>query len=272
VLIGLRTDFSSITNNVLCPDGELEGGALYLSLPTSRILTVLEFEALAAHALLILHAGLSQRQKEFLATLEQADELYRLVEDNSDEWSILEWGIHPAMLFVGLVVIASLRLPMAIAKEWVAFFIREFCNVRAALIQQQILEADASIADRFGGARFGCALTKEATVCLAVQFPLLQEGRVMHRFGEIAVRLGEEHVDLTFEPARPCAWGSPQAAWQGLNFRCSLLGASLDWCHRMALDVNPQPCAWSLFEGVAELHEKLVQAANSPLLVRRNMK
>jgi hypothetical protein len=73
-LLGLQPSLLKIIGTVFCPDGELEGGVLCFSLPSSSVLSIVEFRALAGEALLNLHASLTEGRKEFLSTSEGAND------------------------------------------------------------------------------------------------------------------------------------------------------------------------------------------------------
>jgi hypothetical protein len=268
ILLGLQPAFLTFVRTVFCPDGELEGGVLCFPLPSSSVLSILEFRALTGEALLDLHASLTEGRKEFLATTEGANDVVTNLNAGMQDWSWLpKWGLHPFLVVLRLVVVAAMRFPLYLGKEWVTFYVQEFWASRLHADLGNVVETHQTSAAEVGAIQVISALIKESSLSLGVRFHRFGQGDSGHALGEVASRIRQEHPDLRVEAHVAWPWHDPFVAWQYLQFRCRLSGVSLEWCRQMALDVSPDPPARSLFEDVAKLETKLVEIARSPFVL-----
>jgi len=269
VLLGLQPELFWTTATVFCPDGELEGGVLCLSLPTSSILSIAEFRALTAEALHGLQAGLREGRTQFLSTTEAAKDVLTDLNQTMHQWS---WrprlGFHPALVVFWFAIVAAMRFPLYVGKELLTYYLKEFWTSRKTVDLSHSVAAHFSSTEDVGSIPVITALIKEAAVSLRL-FTLNSKGDPLHPLGEIARWVVQEHPELRFEN-RASSYHDPVSAWQYLEFRCGLSGVSLEWCRQMALEVSPEPSAVSLLEGVAGLEARLVDLAKSPFVhVRR---
>lgn len=263
ILLGLQPEMLWTTGTVFCPDGELDGGVLCLSLPTSSILSIAEFRALAGEALLGLHAWLREGRAQFISNQEAANDVLANLNDTMQQWSWLpKIGIHPALW---IILIAAMRLPLYVGKEMLTYYLREFRESRRTLDVVQSAEAHHRSAEDVGSVQVVSALVKEAAVSLRSS-TVNSAGEELHALGEVTKRVMQEHPGLMFED-RGSTYRDPYSAWRYLQFRCSLSGVNLEWCRQMALDVSPEPSAASLFEGAASLQARLVELAKSPFVL-----
>jgi hypothetical protein len=266
ILVGLQPELFWTIGTVFCPDGELEGGALCLSLPTSSILSVAEFRALTGQALLGLQAGLTESRTQFLSTTEAAKDALKDLDDTMARWS---WrprlGFYPPLVIFWFALVASMRFPLIVGKELLTYYLKEFWISRQVADVIQSVDAHRSSAEEVGAVQVISAIVKEAAVSLGLLFKLYSEGDDFHALGEVAKRAAQEHPELRFE-RRASAYRDPVSAWRYLQFRCSLSGVSLEWCRQMALNVSPEPSASSFFENASALQAKLVELADSPFV------
>src|SRR5262249_29836253 len=112
ILVGLQPEMVASVGTVFCPEGELEGGTLCFPLTTSHVLSISEFRFLTGEALLNLHASVSEKRKDFLSTFESARDVLTNLDESRRDWSWLpKWGVHPFLVVLRLVFVASMRFP-----------------------------------------------------------------------------------------------------------------------------------------------------------------
>src|SRR5262249_15394662 len=152
---------------VFCPEGELDGGTLCFSLPAALVLSINEFRFLTGEALLDLHAGLSQKRKDFLSTFESARDVLTNLNESMREWSWFpKWGFHPFLIVIRLVAVAAMRFPLYLGKEWITFYVREVCSVRQAADIDHAVRSHNTSTDETGSVQAISALIKEAALSL----------------------------------------------------------------------------------------------------------
>jgi hypothetical protein len=267
-LVGLQPELLATIGTVFCPAGELEGGTLCFSLPTSSVVSVSEFRSLTGEALLALHAGLNERRKDFLSSSEGAADVLRSLDESRREWSWFpKWGIHPFLVVVRLVAVAAMRFPLYLGREWITFFVNEFWVARKAADADRSLCAHRVSTAEAGAINAISALIKEAAVSLGPCFDLSEKDQPWQGLGEVAERVSQEHPELLFDLRAASRWTDPATAWNYLQFRCNLSTVSLEWCRRIALDVNPYDPALLLFENAASLEATLIEAAREPFVI-----
>jgi hypothetical protein len=270
ILLGLQPALLAISGTVFCPDGELDGGVLCLSLPACSVLSISEFRALLGEALLTIHTSLADARKDFLSTTEGARDVVTNLSESMKEWSWLpKWGLHPFLVVVRLVAVAALKFPLYLGKEWIIFYVREFLAVRNHADLWLKFEAQRFAAADVGAVQALSALIKEAALSIDGRFIVSSEGKPLHALGEVALQAAQQHPGLRVERRVVSPWLDQFSAWRYLQMRCSFSGISLEWCRRMALDVNPQPNARSLFENPGNLEEKLMKLAVEPFVLAR---
>ena len=269
ILVGLQARLFSTTRTVFCPDGELEGGVLCLSLPASFVLSVAEFRALVGEALLRLQKDLSEGRAELLSSTEAANGVLSGIDDTMQQWSWWpRFGFHPAVLVFWFVLIASMRLPLYLGKELLTYYLTEFWTSRHAADLFHSVEAHDMAADDVGTIQVISALVKEAALNVGSWRADAQDA-ALRALGEILTRVLQDHPKLKFDRIL-AAYDSPATAWRYLQYRCSLSGVNLEWCRQIALEVSPEPSAASLFENAAAFQARLEELWESPFVrVRR---
>jgi hypothetical protein len=270
ILVGLQPGLITTIGTVFCAEGELDGGTLCFSLPTASMLSINEFRFLTGEALLDLHAGLSQKRKDFLSTFESTRDVLTNLDESIREWSWFpKWGFHPFLVVIRFVAVAAMRFPLYLGKEWITFYVREVCSVRQAADIDHAVRAHSASTDESGSVQAISALIKEAVISLGPRFNLSQADQPWHGLGEVFERAVEEHPGLTFDLRAPSQWPDPANAWRHLQFRCTLSRVSLEWCRLQALNVSPHEPAISLFEDPSLLETRLLERVNTPFVAGR---
>lgn len=265
ILVGLRAESFSTTSTVFCPDGEFREGVLYLSLPSSAILSITEFRALAGEALMRLQAELQEARSEFHSTSIAAEDAVNGIDDTMRQWSWWPKFAFPIQLYpFWLILVVAIRFPMYFGSQLLKYYLREFWTSRWKADSFQAAKEHSASADEVGAIQAISARVKEAAMSLGFR-TLDPNGKALHPLGEIAKRINQEHPNLMLEDHDP-EYGNRDTAWQYLQSRCALSGASLEWCKRIALEVNPEPAAQSLFEDPEGLQARLVELANEPFV------
>src|SRR5262249_17866194 len=173
ILVGLQPELVAAIGTVFCPEGELEGGTLCFSLPTSSVLSVNEFRFLTGEALLELHAGASEKRKDFLSTFESARDILTNLDESRRDWSWFpKWGLHPFLVVVRLVAVASMRFPLYLGREWITFSLREVCSARQQADVEHALRSHSATTGEVGAVQAISALIKEAAISLGLRFDL----------------------------------------------------------------------------------------------------
>jgi hypothetical protein len=268
ILVGLQPALLNISGTVFCPDGELDGGVLCLSLPACSVLSISEFRALLSEALLSIQTSLADARKDFLSTTEGARDVVTNLNESMKEWSWLpKWGLHPFLVIARLVAVSALKFPLYLGKEWIIFYVREFLAVRNQADMWLRFEAQRFAAADVGAVQALSALIKEAA--LSVNGIVSPRGKPAHALGEVALQVARQHPGLRLDRRVASPWLDPFSAWRYLQMRCSFSGISMEWCRQMALDVNPYPNARSLFEAPDNLEEKLMKLAVEPFVLAR---
>ena len=267
ILVGLQPELVAAIGTVFCPEGELEGGTLCFSLPTSSILSINELRYLTGQALLELHAGASEKRKDFLSTFEAARDVLTNLDQSMRDWSWFpKWGFHPFLVVVRLVAVAAMRFPLYLGKEWITFYVREVCSARQDADVDNALQTHSATTGDVGKVQAISALIKEAAVSLALRFDLSAQNQPWSGLGEVAEQAFREHPELKFDRRAAPQWPDPANAWRSLQFRSNLSGISLEWCRLQALNVVPLEPAISLFEDPAALEESLIEVAKTPFV------
>lgn len=268
ILVGLQPELLTTSSTVFCPDGELEGGVVCLSLPACSLLSIPEFSAMLGEALLRIHDSTVANEKDFLSTNEAAADVARSLDASRKEWSWLpKWGIHPFVLALRLVLVATMKFPLYIGREWIAFYGNEFMTLRQRLDAQSMLQAHSLTATSGGAVNAITALVKEVSLTLAPE--LLKKDKPSHPLSEIAFEIAKQHPEMLLDRRVSSMW-NPDQVWRFLQFRCQLAGTSLEWCRRLAFNLAPEPDATSLFQAPKELRETLLQVALQPLVVAKS--
>ena len=269
VLVGLQPELISTVGTVFCPDGELKGGVLCLSLPTSSILSIPEFRALVGETLVYLHTPVSESREQFISVTQGAEDVLRDLQETMKTWTwIPKWFIHPYFMVFWIIVVAAMRFPLYLGKELLTFYLKEVWTSRETLDSRHLVEAHLKAVKDVGAVQVLSALMKEAAVSLGLCFKIHSQTQTPHPLGEIAARIAQEHPQLEFE-TKLWGWKDPVSAWQHLQARCNLSGKNLDWCRQMALEVSPSPPASSLFEHAEALNARLLAIMNEPFVMAR---
>src|SRR5207302_2231287 len=102
------------------------GGVLCLSLPTSSILSIAEFRALAGEALLRLQADLREGRAQFLSTTEAAKDVLTGLDYTMQQWSWVPKVWHPALVVLWILLVVAMRFPLYVGKELLTYYLKEF--------------------------------------------------------------------------------------------------------------------------------------------------
>jgi hypothetical protein len=232
------------------------------------MLSIPEFRAITGEAMAGLHAWLKEGRTQFLSTSEAAREVLNSLDDTMRQWS---WCprifIHPTYILLRALMIAAMRFPLYVGKETLAYYLKEFWNSRWAADLFQSVDAHYQATADVGAVQAITAAVKQAALGL-MPFVVSQQGEPIHPLGEIVKQVVEEYPGRVFQ-YRNSLYGNPATAWRYLEFRCGLSGVSLDWCRKLALDVVPQPSAFSLFENAEALEARVIEILNSPFVSAR---
>lgn len=267
ILVGLQPEMLETVATVFCSEGELHGGVLCLSLPESSILSIAEFRALLAEALVRLQASLNENRAQFLSGTEGANDMVKNLDQTIKDWSwwprILP---HPYFILFWWAIVAAMRFPLYLGREWLIFYLR------SAWISRQILDVDVSMdsyrksAQDVGAIPVLSALMKEAALTFLFILHPLKKPPVPHPLSPVVTRLTQEHPKMRFAPQRS-HWKDLPSAWEYLQFRCRLAGKNPDWCLKLAEDVSPaEPAVW-LFEDAAGLQARILALLEKPFVM-----
>jgi hypothetical protein len=268
VLLGLQPELRETTATVFCSEGELQGGALRLSLPASSILSVEEFRALVAEALVRLQSSLNENRAQFVSINEGANDIVKNLDQTMKNWSWWEPRILgvPYFILMWFGIVAVMRFPLYLGREWVMFYLRSGWISRQILDQDILLDSYRKSAQNVGAIPVLSALMKEAALTLMPDLHVKCKKEVPHALCGIAMRLSIEHPKMRLVPERS-AWKDLSSAWEYLGFRCELAGKNLEWCLKLAEDVTPaKPAVW-LFEDVAGLEGKILALLKKPFVI-----
>jgi hypothetical protein len=264
ILVGREPEFFATPETVTCWNGEIEGGALYLPLPTCRLLSHAEFEARAAVGLVALKGKIGDVQLEFRERVAGAVATAQDVESAKDDWSwFSRAAAHPVLAIFRLGLVVLVRMCIVLGAEWFAFFVRAFQRVDAETNLAGYFQAAHAAAQLCGAQWYVSGLEKEAAISLCAQYKLVEKTGPSHRLGEVLMRIPDPFY---VRPTRPSPWLNPFVAWNILRQRTQLFGLSMEWCHQLALDVHPEPCAASLFSDLTALETKITQADQNEFL------
>ena len=264
ILAGTEPEFFATPEAIACWDGEVEGGVLYLPLPTCRLLNQSEFEARVAIGLMTLRSEIGDVRLELRERMAGAVAAADDVNTAKNDWnwfSLRTW--HPVWVVVRLGFIALIRTCIVLGAEWFGFFVQAFQKAEAETAMAGYIQAARASAGLCGAQWYVAGLEKEATLSLCSQYRLVEEEKATHRLGEVLMRIT---TPVRFRPRRPSPWLNPLAAWNILRSRCDFFGLSMDWCHTLALDVQPEPSAVSLFSNLAALESRLELAERKQFL------
>ena len=268
ILVGLQPEMLTIVGPTFCPEGELHGGVLCLSLPLASVLSVAEFSALAGEAFLFLHSCTMEGRSQFQATSEAARQVVTNLKMSMDEWRwFSRYFIHPFLIVLRLVAVAAIRFPLYLGKELVTFFVNQFWESRSHADAVQLVEAHQISSSNIGRIEVVSALIKEAALSLGARWKLWRDGQALHPLGEVAHLACDQCHDLVCDRSLAPAWQNPDSAWNYLQLRCNLSHLSLNWCLQMAKEVSPEPNAKSLFDNPAEIEAQLVDIVRSPFVI-----
>lgn len=274
ILVGLQPEFLSSTATVFCPDGELHNGVLCLSLPTSSILSIAEFRAMTSELLVRVQTSVKENVTQFHSIQEGANDMLRSLNDTIKRWSWLSrWSIHPYLIVFRVIIVAAMRFPLYLGREWLAYYLKAVWVSRQQLDAESWMDAYSKSAQDAGAIQAISALIKEAAVSLMMRFNLRINENELHPLGAVADRLRQEHPQLKFQghvDEQLLSWQNPVSAWNYLQFRCELSGKNLNWCHQVALDVSPRDPASSLFEDAAALESKILEVLKMPLVMAKS--
>ena len=265
ILVGWQPEFFATAGTVTCMDGETKGSVLHLPVSTCRILHRREFEARLAAELAALQRESGEAQSEFRERLTGAIATAEDVRNAKDDWNWLpRHFFHPTLVALRFGLIVLIRMCIVLGAEWFAFFVEAFHKAHSESRFLEHVKAVRAATELYGAQWFVAGLEKEAALSLCAEYRLVRDdGTAAHPLGEILRRLPAE---FRLQPKRPSSWRHPVAAWEGLRSRCEALGVSLDWCHQLALDVQPEPSAASLFADLPALDLQIVNANRKPFL------
>lgn len=265
VLVGLQPELLETTATVFCSEGELKGGALRLSLPASSILSVEEFRGLLAEALVRLQSSLNENRAQFVSISEGANDIVKHLGQTIKDWSWLQLRIpgFPLLIVWWFVIVAAMRFPLYLGKEWVTFYLKSGWISRHALDEDISLESYCKSTHDVGAIPALAGLMKEAAFTL---LPDLRKREVPHALSGVATRLSIEHPGMRYVPERT-GWKNLSSAAEYLGFRCELAGKNLGWCLKLAEDVSPAQPAILLFGDVAGLESKILALLLKPLVM-----
>jgi hypothetical protein len=268
ILVGLQPEMLSIVGPTFCPEGELHGGVLCLSLPLASVLSVPEFSALVGEAFLFLHSCTMEGRNQLQTTTEAARQVVTNLKMSMDEWRWFSTHfVHPFLLVVRLVAVAAIRFPLYLGKEFVIFFVDQFWESRSYADAVQLVEAHQISSVSIGRIEVVSALIKEAALSLGLRWNLWRDGQALHPLGEVVHLACDRCHDLVFDQSFASVWGNPDSAWKHLQFRCNLSHLSLNWCLQMAKEVSPEPDARSLFDNPAEIEAQLFDIVTNPFVI-----
>jgi len=264
ILVGREPEFFATPETVTCWDGEIDGGALYLPLPTCRLLNHAEFEARVAVGIAALKGKKGDVQLEFRERVAGAVATAEDVEAAKDDWSwFSRTAAHPVLALLRCGLVALVRICIVLGAEWFAFFVRAFQKVDAETALAGYFQAAHASTQLCGAQWYISGLEKEAALSLCGQFRLVEKAGPTHRLGEVLMRITGP---FGFRPTRPSPWLNPSFAWSTLRHRAHLFGLSMEWCHQWALDVHPEPSAASLFYDLQALEAQIMQADKKEFL------
>lgn len=270
ILVGLQPELLGSTATVFCPDGELNGGVLCLSLPASNLLSIAEFRALAGEALVQIQAALHDNRTQFFSINEGANDAVRNLNETMKEWSwVPRVMIHPYFILFWIIAVAAMRFPLYLGKEWLTFYLKSAWTSREILDAHSSLSAYSKSAQDVGAVPAITAMAKEAAISLAPTFWQLTDQEESHPLIGIAALALQQHPGLTLDSHR-WKWNDLASAWKHLQFRCQLAGKNLDWCVNLARDVSPVQPAASLFENTAALNTRLVNLLKQQFVIAKS--
>jgi len=270
IVAGLQPETLTVAGTVFCPDGELEGGVLCLSLPLARITSMAEFSAVVGENMLALHASGNEARLDLQSNVEQARQVVSNLQASLDHWRWFpKYFLHPYFIALRFVPVAAMKFHLYLGKEIVVFLVNQFLESRSYADGMLMMTAHQLSSAHAGRVEVLTGLMKEASLSLGAHFALWNENGSLHPLGDVEHKIREQYTSFTVDVSQPSQWRHPVLAWKHLELRCQLSRLSLQWCLQMAKDVAPAPSALSLFENVAELENQLLEILDKPFVMAK---
>ena len=194
VVVGLQPETLGLIGTVFCPDGELDGGVLCLSLPFARITSLAEFRAVVGEHMLALHTCGGEARLDLQSHVEQARQVVMSLQASIKEWGWMpKHFLHPYYIVLRLVPVAAMKFHLYLGKEIVVFLVNQFLESRShvdnilGVIAHQLSSAHMRRVEVVSG------LIKEATLSLGARYALWNEQGPLHPLGEVGIKIHEQN-------------------------------------------------------------------------------